>query len=200
MKKIVLILAIVLSLALVLVACGDPGYENGNGVGIVTDPVYDLNPDLDLDPDFDFDFDLDTPGFGGDDWVNPDGNPDEALVALVNELYEGVDIEFNTLEVELTAANFSQFVFIDYIEGTTGVVSQAMISAIPHAVVLLELPEGADASAVAAEIEAEADPARWICVAAEKADVFYSGNFIVFAMATADVVDGIGANVSAVLA
>jgi len=194
MKKFTILLALAAALALVLVACGpanDPGYDDGPD--IATAPDYD--PDRDFDPDIDFDDPWGTP----DGWVNPDGEPDEALVALINELYEGVDLEIMTMEIELTEANFSQFVFIDYIEGTTGVVSQAVISAIPHAVVLLELPEDADASAIAAEIEAEADPARWICVEAEDSGVFYSGNFVVFAMASEAVVEGVGANVSSVL-
>ena len=194
MKKLTMILALMIALALVLAACG-PNY----------DPHYDYTTDP-YDPGFTFN-DNDLWGdhndpFGGNDndWVNPDGNPDPALVALITLLYEGVDDVPMTMDAELTAANFDQFVFIDYIEGATGVVSQAVVSAIPHAVVLLQLPEGSDAAAVAAEIDEAADPARWICVEAEKASVFYAGNFVVFAMSFENVVDGVGANVNNVLA
>jgi len=198
-KKLTILLALVAALALALAACGpnyDPNYDNGPG--IVTDPDYDfdIDPDLDFDPDFDFDDPWGTP----DGWVNPDGDPDPALVSLIALLYEGIDEVPITMDIELTAANFEQFVFIDYIEGTTGVVSQAMISAIPHAVVLLELPESADTAAIAAEIEEAADPARWICVEAEDSGVFYAGNFVVFAMSFEGVVNGIAANINNVLA
>jgi len=192
MKKLMILVALVLALTLVLVACGPADYNNN--------PEITTYPDFDIDPNLpDFDFDIDDP-WGGGEWVDPDGDPAPALVALINELYEGVDDVPMTMDIELTAANFEQFVFIDYVEGATGVVSQAMISAIPHAVVLIQLPEGADAAAVAAEIEEAADPNRWICVEAEKAAVFHSGNFVVFAMSFEGVVDGIAYNVGTVLA
>jgi len=191
MKKLMVVLAALVALSLVLVACGN-NYNNGDyQLG------YEVDPDrYPTDPDLDYDFDLDG-GFGGGEWVDPDGNPDPELIALVNVLLEGIDDVPMPLEMELTEENFQRFVFIDYIEGSTGVVSQAAISAIPHAVVLIELPEGVDAAAVAAEIDAAADPAHWICVEAEKASVFYGGNYVVFVMSFESVVNGIEANLDA---
>ncbi|MCL2445613.1 MAG: hypothetical protein FWD06_02460 [Oscillospiraceae bacterium] len=189
MKKITLVVALLLSLALVLAACGTPA-ENDND--------YDYYYGYDNDS-FDWDNwepDLnDNDPWGGGEWVDPTGNPDPYLVELMHELYAGVEDLPMVENFELTAANFSHFVFIDYIEGSRGIASQALISAIPHAVVLLQLPEGANASAVAAEMEAAADPAMWICVEAEKMAVFHSGNYVVMAMSFEAVVDGVGANV-----
>ena len=147
-------------------------------------------------------------GYGyenGDDWDPGDwdptalfGNPDPALVALMAQLYEGVNAP-PVENWELTSENFYNFLMIDYIPGSVGVASQAMINVIPHAVVLLEVPAGMDASAIAADIEANADPARWICVFAEKMAVFHVGQFIVMAMGDVADVDAIGANVPNVL-
>jgi len=211
MKKALMALTIILVLALVA-ACGGSNEENNNEDNDSNDydRVHVLNPDYngdydnDFDDDFDwgwdddFDFDLDF-GFGGGDWYSPLGDPNPELVALVHQLYEGVEGVPMTESWEMTSENFSRFVFIDYIEGSQGIMSQAMINVIPHALVLLELPQGMDAAAVAAEIEAAADPNKWICVAAEKLGVFYSGRFIVMAMSWEEVVDGIEANIGAVL-
>jgi len=191
MKKLTLIAALLLSFALVLAACNSATYPDYNGS---TTGDYDFDWD-NWEPDLDGN---DPWGDGG--WVDPTGNPDPHLVELMNRLYEGVEDLPMVESFELTAANFSHFVFVDYIEGSVGIASQALISAIPHAIVLLQLPEGMNAAAVAAEIEAAADPAMWICVEAEKMAVFHSGNFVVMAMSFEAVVDGVGANVPNVLA
>ncbi|MCL2752823.1 MAG: hypothetical protein FWE44_01585 [Defluviitaleaceae bacterium] len=171
-------------LGLLLVACGGNGNDENNG--------YDNEPDY--NGDYSFVDGNDNGEWNPGDWVDPRGNPDPELAALMDRLYEGVEVPM--VETwELTSDNFYNVLFIDYIEGSRGVMSQAMINVIPHAVVLLEVPEGMDVEYIAAQIEANADPARWICVNAEKMDVFVNGQFIVMAMATEAEVDGIGANV-----
>jgi len=210
MKKFLLMFGMAALLAVGLTACGGEGsngsdegstyHTGGNGVGVITD-----GDDYDFDYDFDFDFDFDLDGgfgFGGGDWVFDEGNPDETLLSLVTQLHENFEAAFIPMrfEVELTAQNFERYLMIDYIEGITGVISEAVINVHPHVVVLMEVSEGMDASAIAAQIEAAADPARWICVAAEAFEVVAHGNFIVFVMSWADVVTGVIGNISTVLA
>ena len=188
------------AMALVLAACtngettNDYNENNYNDNGISTDNEFNFN-------DNDFNFDLDGPGgFGPGPGLDlTDGDPDPALLALVDELYEGVEGVPMTLNSELTAENFEGFVFIDYIPGTVGVVSMAAINVHPHAVVLMQLPAGTDTSAVAAEIQANADPSQWICVTAEDAQVFYSGYYVLFVMSWQNVVDGVVSNADSVL-
>jgi len=195
--------AAVFVLGLALAACGSRDAEeevSGNTNGDL-DFVWDLEPDGDWDFDWDYDFDIDF-DFDLDFGWDPSevlGNPAPELAALMNQLYTGVSDAPMVENWELTENNFESFLFIDYIPGSRGVVSQAMINVIPHAVVLLELPEGADVAAVAADIEASADPARWICVNAESLGVFHDGRFVVMAMSTTDTVRGIEANVPTVL-
>jgi len=124
------------------------------------------------------------------------GNPDPVLIALIEKLYEGIDDVPMCESWELKADNFKQFLFIDYIEGSKGVASQAMIDSVPHVVVLLELPSGANTKAVASEIEANADPSKWICVNAEKVGVFHHENYVVMVMSSKSIVEGVKANVS----
>jgi len=179
------------ALGVVLVACGSNNNDNNQNEN---DQNQDLVWDYDTDEDYDFDFDLDG-GFG---WYNPLGNPDPALSALMAQLYEGVEAPM-VENWELTQENFSNFIFIDYIPDSVGIMSQAMINVIPHLMVLLEVPAGMDAAAVAADIEANADPARWICVMAEALGVFSHGQYVIMVMSDQSVVDGIHANIATVL-
>lgn len=110
------------------------------------------------------------------------------------QLLSGIDALPFSETIELTRANFDQYTFIEYIPGMTGVVSQAGLAAIPHAVVLLRLPEHANAQAVAAQIQSAVNPARWICVEAEAARAIARGNYVVFAMSLNEVVQAVAAN------
>ncbi|MCL2364843.1 MAG: hypothetical protein FWC71_09300 [Defluviitaleaceae bacterium] len=186
---------------IVVIDDGDDDYE------ICNPPYFCALPDdyfcwlCDFDID---DIDLDGGfGFGGDDWewVDPTGNPDEGLVALVTRLHENFEADFVPMrfDMELTAYNFERYLMIDYIEGVRGVISEAVINVHPHVVVLMEVADGMDASAIAAQIEAAADPTRWICVHAEAFDVVAHGNYIVFVMSWQDVVDGVVGNVPVIL-
>jgi len=177
MRKRLLAIAAGLAIALGLAACAG-------------------TPDIDPTPTLPTDADTDTDSWNPEDIL---GNPDPALVALVDQLYDGIPDVPMTESWELTPANAQSMIFIDFVEGSKGVISQAMINVIPHALVLLELPEGADTAAVAAQIEANADPNKWICTAAEKLGVFTSGRYIVMVMSDAATVDAIEAKVPAVL-
>jgi len=222
MKKVLWIFGMVALLALGLAACGSNdennsdeiagGYGNnqGNGIEIIDNedlcnpPYFCAYPDVfcffcDFNID---DIDLDGGfGFGGGDWVDPTGNPDEGLVALVMQLHENFEAEFIPMrfDMELTADNFERYLLIDYIAGVRGVISEAVINVHPHVVVLMEVEDGMDADAIAAQISAAADPTRWICVHAEAFDVVAHGNFIVFVMSWQDVVTGVVGNVPVVL-
>jgi len=185
MKKFGLIIAIILTCTLVFVACTTnetaPG-DNGNGNG------YENGENGN---------DYEN---GDDDWEDPTGNPDPELIYLIDELIEGIEeVPMPPWNSEITERNFEEILLIDYIPGTKGVMSQPLVSAIPHAVVLLELPEGVDAVAVAADIYEAADPTKWICVAAERIGVFAHGQFVVMVMSWENVVDEIETRIDEVL-
>jgi len=92
---------------------------------------------------------------------------------------------------------FPAFTFIDYIEGAEAVISEGMISAIAHSVVLVRVPEGTDAADVAAQIEANADPRKWICVEAEKTVVSQHGSLVLLVMSSEATATAIAANFDA---
>ena len=113
---------------------------------------------------------------------------------MMTQLLLGIDDLPFSETIELTRANFDQYTFIEYIPGMTGVVSQAGLAAIPHAVVLLRLPEHINANAVAQDIRSAVNPRRWICVEAEAARVIARGNYVVFAMSLDAVVEAVAEN------
>lgn len=121
-------------------------------------------------------------GDDGSGWTPPaDADPD--LAAYMDEII-GDWNEVGLIHTALTEENFRTHTFIDYVPGARGVISQAKAGAIAHMIVLVELPEGVNALEVAADMEANNDPAVWICVAAEVVDILYAGQYVLMVMTT----------------
>lgn len=95
---------------------------------------------------------------------------------------------------QLNADNYHYYLFIDPIEGAEALANDAVINAVPHSAVLLRVPQGADAAAIAKEIEENADLNKWICVGAEKKIVKVHGSTILLVMSYSDTADEIAAN------
>lgn len=112
-----------------------------------------------------------------------------SLEELLVKVTEGVEPDIMVMETPLTQENFSSYLFIDYVEGSEGLASDAAINAIAHSVVLLRLPEGADASEIQKEIEENLNPRKWVCVEAESSRVARQGNLILVVMSSKDAVN-----------
>ena len=119
-----------------------------------------------------------------DETENP--GADMTVDEIMAQLIEGVNSEISVVSIPLDEENFKAYTFIDYIEGAEGVASEAMISSVAHSVVLVRLPEDADAQAVAEDIEANANPNKWLCVTAEKTEVVSHGNLVLLVMSFED--------------
>ena len=100
-------------------------------------------------------------------------------------------------DIPLDSENFEFYAFIPYVDGYRGLASDAMIGSIAHSCVLVEVPDGTDVQSVADSIEANANPAKWICVTAEKTTVSVNGNLILLVMTSAAAADAIVANFQA---
>ena len=101
------------------------------------------------------------------------------------------------METELTAESFEFYTFIPQGEGYRGLASDAAIGSIAHSVVLVEVPEGADASQAAADMAANANPRKWICVEAESVQTASKGRLALLVMSTQAVADALIANFNA---
>lgn len=97
-------------------------------------------------------------------------------------------------DVTVTDENFENYLFIKPIEGAEALASEGRINVVAHSAVLLRVPEGTDAAAVAADIEANANPRKWICVEAEKTIVSTHGSTILLVMSFASTADDITSN------
>lgn len=118
--------------------------------------------------------------------------PSAPLSELMAQLYDGITDAPATGDVQLNAENFKYYAFVDYKDGYEGLASDALISAIAHSVVLVRTDDGA--AELASQIESAADPAKWICVTAEKTIVRRKGNLILLVMSTEELADAIAAN------
>lgn len=119
------------------------------------------------------------------------------LAAVLSTVTAGVqDIPMSFSEM-LTPENFESFAFIPYEEGYRGINGDAMIGSIAHSVIIVEVPEGTDAATVAANMKANANPAKWICVQAESVQSASKGNLAILVMSSQATADAIIANFNA---
>ncbi len=168
----------------------DPNTEDDDKDGSDEPPIAPPNPTPEVEPE-------PTPDPTPE--TNPDPAPDAGgtdLSALMATLLNGVDLPA-VGDVPLSSENFSFYAFTEYKDGFNGLASDAMMSSVAHSVVLVEVPEGEDVAAIASGMESNADPRKWICVAAEKVEVATKGNLILLVMSSEATVDQIIANFNA---
>lgn len=127
------------------------------------------------------------------------GTGSEVVEGSVSELLSQVtkdatDPEMDLTEIEIAAENFSQYLFIDPIEGAEAAASEPFIGSIPHSAVLLRVPDSVNAEQVRADIEANLNPRKWVCVEAEKSAVLRRGNLILLVMSDSETVDKMAEN------
>lgn len=136
-------------------------------------------------------------GASSSETVSKDPIEDMSLTDIANDILKNVADLPMYEPTELTAENFEFYTFIPYADGYEGVTADALIGSIAHSVVLVRVPDGTDAAQVAADIEANADPRKWICVEAEKTVVRQRGNTILLVMSSTATTDAIVANFDA---
>lgn len=132
-----------------------------------------------------------TPATDGETTVTPE---EQEVLDTLQQLVAGAADGIMCDNIILPAEQYPYYLFIDYIEGSIAASASAMIGSIAHSVVLLKLPEDADVAAVAADIEANMDPRKWICVEAEATMVKTSGQYVLMVMSSQATVDAISAN------
>lgn len=121
---------------------------------------------------------------------------EKKLSSIMSAILSGVDIP-QVDNTTLTGDNFQSFAFIEKQDGFQGLASEALIGSIAHSVVLVRVPEGASAKSAAADIRANADPRKWICVEAEKTIVKYHKRTVLLVMSDTVTANAIAANFDA---
>lgn len=120
--------------------------------------------------------------------TNKPTNEDIDLKSTLEELMKGADTpSCDTLELDKDT--FENFAYIPYEDGFKAIASEAMINAVAHSTVLIEVPSTADSEKLAQQILDNANPRKWVCVEAEKTVVCYTDNLILLVMSFTDVAD-----------
>ena len=91
----------------------------------------------------------------------PTPTPELSLSDVISSIQYDVELP-NVATAVVTSDLYSSYLFIDYIEGSEAMSCDALIGSIAHSLVVLKLPEGVDAAETAAQISANANPAKWI--------------------------------------
>ena len=110
-----------------------------------------------------------------------------SLEEMIWASYANIELPFTgEMEIDKTDADAVAFYLgTNDVTFKRGVVSEAMISAIAHSVVVLELEDGADAATVAATLKETAPVDKWVCVVPEKVGSAHRGNIVMMVMSAA---------------
>ena len=81
-----------------------------------------------------------------------------------------------------------------------GIAAEAAMTSVPFSVCLVKANSAEEAEQLAADIEANADPRKWICVEAESKIVDFSGDTVILIMASADLAEQLHSGFTAAVA
>ena len=95
----------------------------------------------------------------------------------------------DTETTALTKDNFEYFAFT--------AMPDSLINAVPHSVVLMRAQDAETAKKLAADVEANLNPAKWVCVEAEKTAVLVHNCTVLLVMSWSNVTDALTANFNA---
>jgi len=136
----------------------------------------------------------------GDETLDPSGmvhleSVDE-VAAFMDELYEGVAQDLLPSEIQTTELDLNDADMLEYhtgltdLSGIAGVyLSESMMSSVAYSAVYIRTNDEGDAKAVLQNLMDNINPAKWVCVSAEKQVGALFGNDIFFVMGSADTVD-----------
>ena len=83
---------------------------------------------------------------------------------------------------------------------TDGIAAEAAMTSVPFSVCLVKANSAEEAEQLAADIEANADPRKWICVEAESKIVDFSGDTVILIMTSADLAEQLHSGCTAAVA
>ena len=120
----------------------------------------------------------------------------DAVTSFMDEVYGGVSEDLLPGSLQTTELDMKDSDMMGYhtglsnMEGIDGVyLSESMMGSVAYSAVYIRTADGADASAVRQQLMDGINPAKWICVTAEKQSAVVLGNDIFFVMGDPDTVD-----------
>ena len=112
---------------------------------------------------------------------------DVDLLKVADSLYNGIAEDNMPMVMAMAiedAETFTNFAFVPYTNGLEAVVSEPMIGAIAHSVVLVKCSDENAAARLAFEMVTNCNPRKWICVAADDVKAVSGGNVAMLIMTT----------------
>lgn len=105
------------------------------------------------------------------------------LTKMMELVYADLDMP-NMQQTVVTKENAVYFLGIDNLDYEEALASEPMISSIAHSVVLINMKNGTDIEKAKADIKANIDGRKWICVEVAKEDIIVEnkGNIIILIM------------------
>lgn len=128
--------------------------------------------------------------------VSEVAEPDSELSAMVDSIYEAYPVEL--MMMQTTAIDLNDEVWLTYNTGLSaeeaalvdaGVKSESMTGSQAYTLVLLRVKDAADAQSVADTMLDKMDPARWVCVMADKMRVATFDDKVLFVMTDSELTD-----------
>ena len=122
--------------------------------------------------------------------------PDSELSAMVDSIYEAYPVEL--MMMQTTAIDLNDETWLTYNTGLNaeqaalvdaGVKSESMTGSQAYTLVLLRVKDPADAQTVADTMLEKMDPARWVCVMADKMRVATFDDKVLFVMTSSELTD-----------
>ena len=89
--------------------------------------------------------------------------------------------------MELTEENFEYSAFVPYKSTYLAVESLPMMGSMPHSVVIVKAESEAEAAQLAKDMEANANPRKWICVNARSVKSASKGQYAILVMTSCEV-------------
>lgn len=174
------LLALAMAAALSLAACG------ASSQSTTATPAPTATPETSTAED----------GVSDDMGVAEVAEPDSELSAMVDSIYEAYPVEL--MMMQTTAIDLNDEVWLTYNTGLSaeeaalvdaGVKSESMTGSQAYTLVLLRVKDAADAQTVADAMLDKMDPARWVCVMADKMRVATFDDKVLFVMTDSELTD-----------
>lgn len=174
------LLALAMAAALSLAACG------ASSQSTTATPAPTATPETSTAED----------GVSDDMGVAEVAEPDSELSAMVDSIYEAYPVEL--MMMQTTAIDLKDETWLTYNTGLSaeeaalvdaGVKSESMTGSQAYTLVLLRVKDAADAQTVADTMLEKMDPARWVCVMADKMRVATFDDKVLFVMTDSELTD-----------
>ena len=144
----------------------------------------------------------------GDETLDPSGmvhleSVDE-VSAFFDEVYEGVAQDLLPYEIQTTELDLNDADMLEYHTGLTDMtgiagiyLSESMMSSTAYSAVYIRTNDEGDAKEILQNLMDNINPAKWVCVSAEKQVGALFGNDIFFVMSFSDTADEVYKNAAA---